>query len=102
MTSKSRTISLKTSAPFDSKVVSISGSADALSTPADIDSTKERLPESTTYVVVDGAVHNTFGDYVGAPTDGLPFGDRAAQQEQIVTTTADLLASLAPPPKKKK
>ncbi len=86
----------------DLKVVSISGSADALTTPSDIDSTKERLPESTTYVVVDGAVHSTFGDYVGTPTDGLPFGDRAAQQEQIVTTTSDLLASLAPPPKKKK
>lgn len=86
----------------DLKVESISGSADALTTPSDIETTKERLPESTGYVVIDGAVHNTFGDYVGSPHDGLPFGDRAAQQEQIVTATSELLASLAPPPKKKK
>jgi hypothetical protein len=89
----------------DLKVLSISGSADGLSTPADIEANKAKLPPTTTYLVVEGAVHSWFGDYGDQPGDGLPTGDRVAAQAQITTATQKLLASLMPPPpprKKKK
>jgi len=87
----------------DLKVLSISGSADCLTTPADIEASKANLPPTTTYVVIEGASHSTFGDYGAQPGDGLGAGDRAAQQAEISKATQVFLASLSPaPPKKKK
>ncbi len=88
----------------DLKVLSVSGSADGLSTPAKIEASKADLPASTTYVAIDGASHATFGDYGAQPGDGTPSGDRAAQQAEIAKATRTFLASLTPlpPPKKKK
>ena len=62
----------------DLKVLSISGSADGLTTPADIEASKANLPPTTTYVVIEGASHSTFGDYGDQPGDGIGAGDRAA------------------------
>ncbi len=86
----------------DLKVLSVSGSADGLSTPADIAAGKADLPANTTYVVVDGAVHSWFGDYGDQPGDGTPSGDRAAAQTLITKSTKALLVSLTPPPPPKK
>ena len=86
----------------DLKVLSVSGSADGLSTPAKIEENKANLPPDTTYVVVDGAVHSWFGDYGDQPGDGIPTGDRAAAQATITKATQALLVSLTPPPPPKK
>jgi len=86
----------------DLKVLSVSGSADGLSTPADIEAAKHYLPATTTYLVIDGAAHSWFGDYGAQPGDGIPTGDRAAAQTVIIRATQALLASLTPPPPPKK
>lgn len=87
----------------DLKVVSISGSADGLATPATIEEHKALLPANTRYVVLPGAVHGDFGDYGVQPGDGTPTADRAAVQTEVAKATTALLASLTPPaPKKKK
>lgn len=86
----------------DLKVLSVSASQDGLSTPAKVDAAKSKLPESTQYVVVQGASHATFGDYGPQPGDGVPSGDRSAEQAEIVKATSEFLASLTPPPPPKK
>ena len=86
----------------DLKVASISASADGLTTPADIEASKAKLPPTTTYVVVDGGNHSWFGDYGDQADDGVATGDRVAGQQLIATSTQALLASLVPPPPKKK
>ena len=86
----------------DLKVLSISGSADGLTTPADIEASKAKFPPTTTFVVIDGASHSTLGDYGPQPGDGVGAGDRAAQQAVIGKATRAFLASLTPPPAPKK
>ena len=86
----------------DLKVVSVSGSADGLATPAKVDAAKADLPANTTYVVIDGGVHSFFGDYGDQPGDGQPTTDRAKAQATISKATAALLASLTPPPPRPK
>lgn len=81
-------------------VTSISGSEDGLATPEKIETSKAKLPESTTYVVVDGGIHAFFGDYGSQPGDGTPTISRADAQQQIEQASAALLASLVPKPKK--
>lgn len=83
------------------KVVSISGSADALATPAAIAASKPDLPPKTQFVVVKGGVHAFFGDYGVQPGDGTPAVSQAAAQAQIVRSTLALLASVAPVAKRK-
>jgi pimeloyl-ACP methyl ester carboxylesterase len=85
----------------DLKVASIYGSADGLTTPDDIERSRERLPADTVYVEVPGAVHSWFGDYGDQPGDGSGSGDRVAAQAAIAEATRGLLASLAPPPAKR-
>jgi alpha/beta hydrolase family protein len=87
----------------DLKVVSISGAADGLVTPADIETSRSNLPPDTTFVVIDGAVHSSFGDYGDQPGDGTPTIDRSAAQAEVSKATLALLAAVTPPapPKKK-
>jgi pimeloyl-ACP methyl ester carboxylesterase len=87
----------------DLRVVSISGAADGLVTPADIETSRSNLPPDTTFVVIDGAVHSSFGDYGDQPGDGTPTIDRSAAQAEISKATLALLAAVTPPapPKKK-
>jgi predicted alpha/beta-hydrolase family hydrolase len=82
----------------DLKAVSISGVADGFTTPADIEASKGKLPPDTSYVVINGAVHSSFGDYGEQSGDGIPSVDRAAAQNEITAAARALLASLAPPP----
>jgi hypothetical protein len=82
----------------DLKAVSISGGADRFTTPADIEASKGKLPPNTSYVVINGAVHSSFGDYGEQAGDGIATVDRSAVQTEITGAALALLASLAPPP----
>jgi pimeloyl-ACP methyl ester carboxylesterase len=75
-------------------VVSISGSQDGLATPQKIGASRALLPESTTWVVIQGGDHGQFGWY-GAQSGDLPASiSREEQQAQAVAATLDLLKSL--------
>jgi predicted alpha/beta-hydrolase family hydrolase len=82
----------------DLKVVSISGTADGFATPADIEASRAKLPPSTSFVVINGAVHSSFGDYGEQPGDGRATIDRSAAQAEISKATLALMAAVAPPP----
>lgn len=83
------------------KVMSVSGTADALATPVEIQASKANLPPRASFVAVRGAVHSSFGDYGEQPGDGAPGVPRAAAQAQIVKASASLLASLKPTPRRR-
>ena len=82
----------------DLKAVSISGTADGFTTQADIEASKRSLPPDTSYVVINGAVHSSFGDYGEQSGDGVATVDRTEAQTEIARATLALLALLAPPP----
>ncbi len=81
----------------DLVVTSVSGSNDGLTTPDDIEASRAKLPASTTFVEVPGAVHSDFADYGPQPGDGVPTTSRADAQAQIVAASIALLDSLAAP-----
>jgi hypothetical protein len=85
----------------DLKAASIYGSADGLTTLADVDESRGELPAQTSYIEVPGAAHSWFGDYGDQPGDGQGWGDRAAAQATITEGIRVLLVSLAPPPPKR-
>jgi hypothetical protein len=82
----------------DLKAVSISGTADGFTTLDDIEASKGKLPPNTSYVVINGAVHSSFGDYGDQSGDGTATIDRTAAQSEITKATLTLLASVVPPP----
>ena len=67
-------------------VVSLSGSADGLSTPAKIDANAKALPADTTFVEIEGANHAAFGDYGLQAGDGDSSID-ASDMRDIITDT---------------
>jgi hypothetical protein len=79
------------STSLQAAVLSISGSDDGLATPAKIDAAKPDLPPSTTYVVIQGAVHAYFGDYGPQPGDGTPTISHGDARTQISAATVDFL-----------
>jgi pimeloyl-ACP methyl ester carboxylesterase len=86
----------------DLKVVSISGTADGFVTPAEVEASRAKLPPNTAFIVINGAVHSTFGDYGDQPGDGIPTIDRSTAQAEISKATLTLLVEVAPPPTEKK
>jgi len=78
------------------RVLSVSGSADALTTPESVAAARANLPLGTQHVVIEGAVHSFFGDYGDQPGDGPPTVTREQAQEQTRAATAAFLARLAP------
>jgi pimeloyl-ACP methyl ester carboxylesterase len=82
----------------DLKVLSISGTADGLTTPADIEASRAKLLPNTSFVAVNGAVHSSFGDYGDQPGDGAATVERSAAQAEISAATLALMATIAPPP----
>lgn len=79
---------------FEGAVTSISGSEDGLSTPAKIEASREDLPATASFVVVDGASHAQFGDYGPQPGDGVgTLGDDEAR-EQITVAAMEFMDSL--------
>jgi hypothetical protein len=83
------------SASLTARVLSISGSDDGLATPAKIDAAKPLLPASTTYTVIDGAVHAFFGDYGPQPGDGRPTITHDDARRQISAASVSFAASSA-------
>lgn len=77
-------------------VVSVYGTADAIALPERIEASRSDLPESSTLVPVDGAIHSFFGDYGLQPGDGTPTVSRQAAQDEIVDASLGLLDPLAP------
>lgn len=56
----------------DLAVASLSGTEDGLATPAKIDASRTNLPDSSAFIVIEGASHAQFGDYGAQPGDGTP------------------------------
>jgi Alpha/beta hydrolase family len=73
---------------------SVSGERDGLTTPADVDASRPRLPPTTVFTRVPGAVHAFFGDYGPQAGDGVPTTDRATAQALIVTATLEFVDGL--------
>ncbi|MBG6225466.1 hypothetical protein IWX63_002038 [Arthrobacter sp. CAN_A2] len=78
----------------DLEVISVSGSEDGLTTRADIEASRARLPSGTLFTEVPGAVHAFFGDYGDQPGDGVATTGRPEAQEAIVEATVQFMASL--------
>ena len=79
----------------DLVVASVSGTADALSTPADIAASRASLPPSTVFTAVEGGIHAYFGDYGPQPGDGTPGVDRNTAQRQIVAASVSFMDAVA-------
>jgi hypothetical protein len=79
------------SAMSELDVSSVFGTADAITTVADIEESKERLPPQTSFIPIDGGIHSFFGDYGLQPGDGTPSAGREEAQSRIVAATVDLL-----------
>jgi hypothetical protein len=74
------------------------GTADALTTPADVAESRAQLPTSTVFSAVDGGIHGYFGDYGYQPGDGSPGVDRATAQQQMVAATTAFMSAVAADP----
>jgi hypothetical protein len=79
----------------DLTVASISGTADPLTSPTDIQSSRGELPPTTAFTAVQGGIHGYFGDYGAQPGDGTPGVDRATAQAQIATATTTFMAAVS-------
>lgn len=78
----------------DLAVLSVSGTADGLTTPDDVEASRADLPPDTEFVAVEGAVHAQFGDYGTQRRDGTPTVSRARAQRAITTATLAFLDQL--------
>ena len=78
----------------DVPVVSIYATNDNLATLEEINASKERLPEDTTFITIDGGNHAGFGWYGAQNGDGLAEISQEAQQTQIVDATVMFLQGL--------
>jgi hypothetical protein len=78
----------------DLAVLSVSGTEDGLTTPADVEDSRADLPPDTEFVAVEGAVHAQFGDYGPQSGDGTPTVSRAEAQRQITAATLAFLDQL--------
>ena len=79
----------------DLVVASVTGTADGLTTPADVEASRAKLPPSTVFTAVPGGVHAYFGDYGAQAGDGTATVDRATAQQQIVAATTAFLGRVA-------
>jgi pimeloyl-ACP methyl ester carboxylesterase len=75
----------------DLDVVSISGSADGLSTPEKIANAAAMLPADTEFVEIAGANHAAFGDYGVQPGDGEATIDTDAVRDAITSILEPVL-----------
>jgi pimeloyl-ACP methyl ester carboxylesterase len=72
--------------------VSIWGSQDQLTTPADITRSRAKLPPGTTFVKVRGANHSAFANCGQLPGDGPLRVAKVAAQDEITAATIAFLA----------
>jgi hypothetical protein len=82
---------------LDIPVLSISGSEDGLSTPDDIQASKDSLPADTEYVEIEGATHAFFGDYGEQRGDGQATISRELAQAQIQQAMLEFLSRVPAP-----
>ena len=73
------------------EAVSVYGRLDGLTTPADIEANKPKMPPATTYIPLAGVVHSFFGDYGEQDGDGTPKVSKERGQSNIVRVTLDWL-----------
>ena len=74
-------------------VLSIAGSEDGLSTPADIAANRDRLPGTATMVEIDGASHASFGDYGAQSGDGTATLTDPEMNAAVSAAVAELLSA---------
>lgn len=79
------------SALDDLPVTAIIGTADVYATAANVAETRALLPASTTYVMLKGAVHRSFGDYAVQVEVGVPGASEADLDARIVDESLRLL-----------
>lgn len=72
---------------MDKPAISVSGTNDTLSTPADIEASRADLPQATRFVRSQGTIHAFFGDYGVQPGDGEAGVSRVAAQAEIIAAT---------------
>ncbi len=75
-------------------VMSVFGTDDGLTTPADIEERAPDLPSSTEYVAIEGAIHSYFGNYGLQRGDGTPGVSRTVAQRKIVDASLGLLGTI--------
>jgi hypothetical protein len=78
----------------DVPVLSITAGNDTLTTPADVESSVDRLPAGTVFVPIDGGIHAYFGDYGAQRGDGVPTISREQQQAQAQQAMLQFLGSV--------
>ena len=79
---------------FPAPTTSIYGTADVLSTVAEIEAGKSLLPRDTEYVEIAGGDHYQFGSFRNPPLHNATV-DRAEQQRQIVAASVAALRRVA-------
>ncbi len=75
-------------------ITSISGTRDALSTPAKIEQSRALLPPQTNYVTIEGGNHGQMGWYGAQPGDNPATISREEQQARVVAATVALLEQI--------
>ena len=78
----------------DIRTLSIHASLDGLTTPEKIEATRHLLPDSTTWVVIEGGNHAQFGWYGDQNGDNPAQIDRNQQQDIIVQATLAFLSEI--------
>ena len=78
----------------DVPVISIYATNDGLATLDDINASRERLPDDTTFTNIEGGNHAGFGWYGAQNGDGVAEISQEAQQSQIVDATVMFLEGL--------
>jgi len=76
------------------RVAVVYGSADGLSTPAEVEAARLRLPAEATWTLIVGGNHAGYGWYGAQRGDGAATISSEAQEAQAVAATAALLASI--------
>ncbi|WP_350349028.1 alpha/beta hydrolase [Agromyces sp. G08B096] len=75
----------------DLRVLSVSGTADGLSTPAKIDAASGLLPADAVFTELEGVNHADFGDYGAQPGDGASGVDDETARRLIAEAVADFV-----------
>ena len=73
-------------------VLSVVATADALTTPAKVEATRQLLPPDTRFVTIEGGDHWNFGNF--APGPGTAKIPREQQQDEILLATGAFLRAL--------
>lgn len=76
------------------EAMSIFGTDDGLISVQEIDDSRQLLPESTSWIMIDGGNHSQFGWYGDQPGDNPAPISREHQQQIIIESTKDILTRI--------